>query len=257
MSDENCKAEAKLIGDRATGFQTGNTEHKWDLNALRDSHKILAEYVYEKKPIVKGYAGRTLYVDLTTKEIREIPVTEDMKKKFTGGRGFGLKLLWDSIKPSTRWDSDENGLVLTAGPMCGSTQYPGFGKSLALSVSPSTDIICDSNAGGYYAPYMKFCGFDAIQVHGKADEDVIVLIDGVEGKVRIETAPGEETNSHVLAEQLTHLYAFEDTEKGKQGVAVVSAGTGAENSYWGCLNISFYDIRRKVARLKQHGRGGL
>ncbi|MCK5037695.1 MAG: hypothetical protein KAS16_01225, partial [Thermoplasmata archaeon] len=83
MSDENCKADAKLIGNRATGFQTGNTEHKWDLDALRASHKVLAEYVYEKKPIVKGYAGRTLYVDLTTKEIREIPVTEDMKKKFT------------------------------------------------------------------------------------------------------------------------------------------------------------------------------
>lgn len=249
--------EITTIGDRKTGFQTGNTEHQWDLDALRANHKVLAEFVYEKKPIVKGYAGRTLYVNLTTKEIKEIPVTEDMKKKFTGGRGFGLKLLWDTIKPSTRWDSEENGLVLTAGPMCGSTQYPGFGKSLALSVSPSTDIICDSNAGGYFAPYMKFAGFDAIQVHGKADEDVIVLIDGVEGKVRIETAPGEETNSHVLAEQLTSLYAFEDTEKAKQGVAVVSAGTGAENSYWGCLNISFYDIRRKVARLKQHGRGGL
>ena len=258
MSGGECTSkEVTTIGDRATGFQTGNTEHKWDLDALRANHKVLAEYVYEKKPIVKGYAGRTLYVDLTTKEIKEIPVTEDMKKKFTGGRGFGLKLLWDTIKPSTRWDSEENGLILTAGPMCGSTQYPGFGKSLALSVSPSTDIICDSNAGGYFAPYMKFSGFDAIQVHGKADEDVIVLIDGVEGKVRIETAPGEETNSHVLAEQLTSLYAFEDTEKGKQGVAVVSAGTGAENSYWGCLNISFYDIRRKVARLKQHGRGGL
>ncbi len=257
MTDECTSTEVTTIGDRKTGFQTGNTEHKWDLDALRAEHKVLAEYTYEKKPIVKGYAGRTLYVDLTTKEIKEIPVTEDMKKKFTGGRGFGLKLLWDSIKPSTRWDSDENGLVLTAGPMCGSTQYPGFGKSLALSVSPSTDIICDSNAGGYFAPYMKFAGFDAVQVHGKADEDVIVLIDGIEGKVRIETAPGEETNSHVLAEQLTHLYAFEDTEKAKQGVAVVSAGTGAENSYWGCLNISFYDIRRKVARLKQHGRGGL
>ena len=108
-----------------------------------------------------------------------------MKKKFTGGRGFGLKLLWDSINPETRWNSDENGLVLTAGPMGGSTQYPGFGKSLGLTVSPSTDIICDSNAGGYFAPYMKFAGFDAIQIHGKSSREIVIVIDGEEGKVTI------------------------------------------------------------------------
>lgn len=238
-------------------FDSGNTKHDWDIAALKAEHKVLKTYNFEKGKVKNGYAGRTLYVDLSSLEIKEIPVTEDMKNKFTGGRGFGLKLLWDSIKPTTRWDSDENAVVLTAGPLGGSTQYPGFGKSLALSVSPSTNIICDSNAGGYFAPYMKFSGFDAVEIHGKAKEDVVVLIDGVDGKVTIETAPKEETNSHLLAEQLTHLYAAEDTEEARQKVAVVSAGKGAEHSYWGCLNISFYDIRRKVARLKQHGRGGL
>ncbi|KYK29646.1 MAG: aldehyde:ferredoxin oxidoreductase [Candidatus Proteinoplasmatales archaeon SG8-5] len=238
-------------------FDSGNTKHAWDIEALKDGHKVLKSYEYKKREVSNGYAGRTLYVDLSNLEIREKPVTEDMKRKFTGGRGFGLKLLWDTIKPTTRWDSDENGLVLTAGPLGGSTQYPGFGKSLGLTVSPSTDIICDSNAGGFFAPYMKFAGFDAVQIHGRADEDVVIFIDGVEGRVTIETAPKEEVNSHLLAEQVTHLYAVDDTEEARQRVAAVSAGKGAENSYWGCLNISFYDIRRKVARLKQHGRGGL
>ncbi len=254
----NCQSkDVTTIGNRDKGFETGNTKHDWDLDKLKNSRKVLAEYKYEKKPVVKGYANRTLYVDLGNLEIKEIPVTEDMKKKFTGGRGFGLKLLWDSINPDTRWNSPENGLVITAGPMGGSTQYPGFGKALSLTVSPSTDQVCDSNAGGYFAPYMKFAGFDAVQIHGKASEDVVVLIDGEEGKVTIETAPDVEVNSHLVAEQLTHFYAVDDSEAAKQRVAVVSAGKGAEHSYWGCLNISFYDIRRKVARLKQHGRGGL
>ena len=61
----------------------------------------------------------------------------------------------------------------------------------------------------------------------------------------------------MAADQLTHLYALDDSESAKQRVAPVSAGRGAEHSYWGCLNLSFYDPRRKVARLKQHGRGGL
>jgi aldehyde:ferredoxin oxidoreductase len=239
------------------GFETGNTKHQWDLDELRKGHKILAEYVYVKGEIDRGYNNRTLYVNLSTLEIKERPVSEDMKQKFTGGKGFGLKLMWDSVKPTTKWDDPENELVLNSAPMNGTTQYSGMGKCLSTTISPLTGVVCDSNAGGYFAPYLKFSGFDALEVQGKSDEDVVVFIDGKEGKITIETALTDETNSHMLADQLTHYYAAGDTDKDRQKVTVVSAGKGSENSYWGCLNISFYDPRRKVPRLKQHGRGGL
>jgi aldehyde:ferredoxin oxidoreductase len=239
------------------GFETGNTVHKWDLEKFRAGHKVLAEYKYEKRPVVRGYAGRTLYVNLTTNQIKEKPVDDEMKRMFTGGKGFDLKLLREAIKPTTRWNSEENELVMAAGPLCGTTQYSGMGKCLAVTISPLTNMPCDSNAGGYFAPYMKFSGFDAIEIQGKAKEDVAIVIDGKDGKVTIETAPHEDVNAHLVAEQMTYLYAAEDTEAARQKVAVVSAGIGAETSFWGILNISFYDPRRKVARLKQHGRGGL
>jgi len=238
-------------------YKTGNTKHKWDLKKIKSAHRVVAEYSYKKGKIERGFANRTLYVNLSTGQIKEKKVTEDMKKKFTGGRGFGLKLMWDSIKHSTRWDSEENDLVITTGPLCGITQYPGSGKSLCLSVSPATDIICDCNVGGFFGPYLKFAGFDAIEIQGKAKHDVVIIIDGEKGKIIIETAPLEETNSHLVNEQLTHIYASEDNDKSRQKISVVSAGKGAENSYWGCLNFSFYDIRRKVPRMKQAGRGGL
>jgi len=238
-------------------YETGNTKHRWDVKKLRSRHKILYEYVYKKGELKRGFANRSLYLNLGTGEIKEKKVTEGMKKKFTGGRGFGLKLMWDAIKPTTRWDSVENELVITTGPLCGCTQYPGSGKSLCLAVSPSTDILCDSNVGGFFGPYLKFAGFDAFEIQGKAKEDVVIVIDGEKGKVTVETAPLEETNSHLLNEQLTHMYASEDSDKSRQKVSVVSAGEGAEHSYWGCLNFSFYDIRRKTARMKQAGRGGL
>jgi len=238
-------------------YETGNTKHKWNLNKIRKSHKIIKEYDYKKINIERGYANRTLYINLGTKQIKEKRVTEEMKKKFTGGRGFGLKLLWDSIQPTTRWNSDENNLVITTGPFCGITQYPGSGKSLCLSVSPSTDIICDSNVGGFFGPYLKFSGFDAVEIQGKAKEDVIIIIDGEKGKISIETSPLEEINSHLINEQLTHMYSSEDTEISRQNISVISSGSAAENSFWGCLNFSFWDIRRKVARMKQAGRGGL
>jgi aldehyde:ferredoxin oxidoreductase len=238
-------------------YRTGNTEHHWDLKKIQSAHKVLASYSYKKGGVNKGYANRTLYVNLSTGVIQEKPVTDDMKKKFTGGRGFGLKLLWDSIKPTTRWNSEENELLITTGPLCGTTQYAGSGKSLCLSVSPSTNIICDCNVGGFFGPYLKFAGFDALELQGKAKEDVVVVIDGEKGTVSIEAAPLEEINTHLLSEQLTQMYATENTDKSRQKVSVVSSGLAAQHSYWGCLNFSFYDIRRKVPRIKQAGRGGL
>ena len=238
-------------------YTTGNTEHQWNLKKIQSAHKVLTTYSYKKGEVNKGYTNRTLYINLNTGMIQEKPVTDEMKKKFTGGRGFGLKLLWDSIKPTTRWDSKENELLITTGPLCGTTQYAGSGKSLCLSVSPSTNIICDCNVGGFFGPYLKFAGFDALEIQGKAKEDVVVVIDGEKGVVSIETAPLEEINTHLLSEQLTRMYATENTDKSRQKVSVVSSGLAAQHSYWGCLNFSFYDIRRKVPRIKQAGRGGL
>jgi aldehyde:ferredoxin oxidoreductase len=101
-----------------------------------------------------------------------------MKDKFVGGKGFGLKLLWDATKPQTKWNDPENEIVISPGPCAGITQYSGAGKSLVVSISPQTDSIMDSNVGGYFGPYMKFCGFDALELQGKAQNDVIIMIDG-------------------------------------------------------------------------------
>ncbi|MGA1872354.1 MAG: aldehyde ferredoxin oxidoreductase family protein [Thermoplasmatota archaeon] len=253
----NPDTNAKMIGKGNGPFETGNTPHEWDLDKLRASHKVLVSHEYERRPVERGYAGRILLVDLSKKEIREVPVTEDMKRKFTGGKGFGLKMTWDLAGPDTQWNDPENVLCLNSAPMNGTTQYSGMGKCLSTAISPSTGIICDSNAGGYFAPYLKFSGFDALAIQGKSDEDVVLFINGEEGRISLETAPLEDHSAHLLSEQLTHLYAGEDTEASRQNVSVVTAGRGADRSYWGILNISFYDPRRKVARMKQHGRGGL
>jgi aldehyde:ferredoxin oxidoreductase len=239
------------------GYSAQNTRHEWDLAAMRAAHRELAHYKYEPRPLRRGFANRTLFVDLGDGRIAEKPVTEEMKRKFTGGRGFGLKLLWESINARTRWDSPENELIITTGVMCGATQYPGSGKSLCLTVSPSTDIICDSNVGGFFGPYLKFSGFDALEIRGKASEDVVIVLDGQTGDVRVETAPQEAVDTHLLSEQLTFMYAKADDERARQLVSTVTAGRAAEHSWWGCLNFSFWDIRRKVPRVKQAGRGGL
>jgi hypothetical protein len=37
-------------------------ETKHDIEKIRKAHKILKEFTYELKPVVKGYNNRTLYI---------------------------------------------------------------------------------------------------------------------------------------------------------------------------------------------------
>jgi len=217
-----------------------------------------AEYKYETKALFRGYNMRVLKIDLASLSILERPVSKTMKEKFVGGKGFGLKLLWDAISPDTTWDDPENEIVIAMGPICGNTNYSGSGKSLVVSLSPLTGIPIDSNVGGYFGPFLKFSGFDALELGGKVGRDSIIFIDGAEGKVQIFEAPeGLESDTHILAEKLTRAFAASEKDADLAAVAVVSAGRGAEHSRIGLLNFSLYDRRRGGCRVKQAGRGGI
>ncbi len=221
---------------------------------IREAHQVLAEYRYELKPVVRGYANRTLYVNVGDHSIQAKPVDQKMKDTFTGGKGFGLWLLWNAVKDDTQWDSPENELVIAGGPIGGITAYPGSGKCTAVTISPLTKSIIDSNGGGYFGPYLKFAGWDALEIQGKAERDVIVIIDGDEGKVTIEEAPLDPVNTHLINRLLTEMYA--DTPKDMRGISVISAGQAAEYVPMCGLNISYYDAKRDEVRIKQAARGG-
>ena len=214
----------------------------------------LKEYIYDLREIEKGYNSRTLYINLTDLNIREKKISNEMKEKLIGGRGFGLWYLWNSVNPETKWNDPENEIIISTGPVGGITQYPGAGKSTVVTLSPLTGIPIDSNVGGYFGPYLKFSGFDALEIHGKAEENVVIFIDGNNGKVEISKSNMEEKDSHILAEKLTEIYAID--EEDKKNISVVSTGSAAEHSLMCMLNFSFYDVRRESTRLKQAGRGG-
>ena len=223
---------------------------------LQKKHKLLREWSYDWTALEKGYTDKILYVNLSGNEIKEKQVPQEMKEKFIGGRGYGLKLLWDATKPTTKWDDPENEVNIASGPIGGITQYSGSGKSICVSISPQTNIPIDSNVGGFFGPFLKFSGFDAIEIQGKAEKDVIIFIDGVNHKVEINEAPYIDVqDSHVLGEVLTEMYA--DDDRDKRNIGVVASGTAADHSLIGMLNFTFYDPKRKLVRLKQAGRGGI
>ncbi len=226
-----------------------------DIKSIKEQHKLLKKWDYNWTPLDKGYTDKTLYINVGTTEIKEKNVPSEMKEKFIGGKGYGLRLLWNATKPNTKWDDKENEIIISSGPIGGITQYSGSGKSLVVTISPQTDSVMDSNVGGFFGPFLKFSGFDAIEIQGKAEKDVIVFIDGINHTVEIFEAPAEEINSHLLVEQLTEIFADNDNEK--KSIGVVSTGSAAQHSLIGMLNFSFYDPKRKKVRLKQAGRGGI
>jgi aldehyde:ferredoxin oxidoreductase len=214
----------------------------------------IAESTYPLGKVEKGYNNRTLYINLATNQIESKPVTQFMKDTFIGGRGFNLWLLWNALPKDriVKWDDPENEICIACGPLGGTPIYPGSGKSIVVTISPLTDSVIDSNVGGYFGPYLKFAGWDALEIQGKATSEVIIFIDGDEGKVVVEDAEGLPSETHLLAEKLTEKYGGES----KRSVSVVSAGSGAEHIRFGCLNFSWFDSARKIVRYKQAGRGG-
>jgi aldehyde:ferredoxin oxidoreductase len=222
---------------------------------MKKAHKVLARMDYVPSPAKKGYTNNTLYVNLSDNSIKSKPVTQQMKDLFIGGKGFGLWLLWNGVNENTKWDSPENEIVISSGPLGGTSSFPGAGKSLVVSISPTTGSIIDSNVGGHFGPLLKFAGWDAIELQGKADKDIIVFIDAINKRVTIEEAPLEAVDAHVVSEQFTEMYA--DSEEEKQNISVVSAGVGSDHVLIGCLNFSWWDWRRQGTRIKQAGRGGI
>jgi len=226
-----------------------------DISALKNSRKILNHISYVQKDLFRGYTDKILYINVGNNNIQEKEVPPLMKEKFAGGKGYGLRLLWDATTPETRWNDPENELIISSGPIGGITQYSGAGKSLLVSISPQTDSVMDSNVGGFFGPFLKFSGYDALELQGKAEKDVIIYIDAVANTIEIFEDPGLSTDSHILVEELTEM--FSENEKDFRNIGIVSTGAAAEHSLIGMINFSFYDLKRKKIRLKQAGRGGL
>ncbi len=226
-----------------------------NIEKMRAAHEVLCEFNFEIAEINRGYANQTLRIDLDKNEVSIHPVTKQMKELWVGGKGFDLWLMFREIKNTTKWTDSENPICFSSGPLGGTTSFPGAGKTIVTTISPLTHSIMDCNVGGYFGPFLKFSGFDALSIVGKAVSDVIIVIDAVRKRITIEKAPLESVNSHLVSEELTEMYA--EDEMDMRNISVVSAGKGAEHGYMGVLNFSFWDWRREVARNKQAGRGGI
>ncbi len=138
---------------------------------------------------MSGYMGRILKVNLSDGTIKTVPTDMEVAKKYLGGKGYAVKLLYDYLKEYERKGiaprdidpfGEENVLIFATGPATGIVGFPCSGRYHVMALrSPLTGSIASANSGGRWGPFLKFAGFDAIVIEGKSDEPVYLeVIDG-------------------------------------------------------------------------------
>jgi aldehyde:ferredoxin oxidoreductase len=123
-----------------------------------------------------GYMGKILFVNLSSGTIKQEALDEKMCRDFIGGYGIGVRILYSRQKAGVDPLGPENTLGLITGPFTG-TVVPMGVRYTAVAKSPLTGGWGDANSGGYFGPYLKFAGFDAVFFTGISSKPVYLLID--------------------------------------------------------------------------------
>ena len=122
-----------------------------------------------------SFRNRFLRVNLSNSKFSEESLSEATVHDYIGGRGFGVKLLYDDLKPHTDPYDEKNELVFLSGPLAG-TNAQSFSRLKVFFKSPLTGTYFKSAAGGFWAPELKFAGFDGVIITGKAEKPVYLWI---------------------------------------------------------------------------------
>ncbi|MEW6375980.1 MAG: aldehyde ferredoxin oxidoreductase family protein [Thermodesulfobacteriota bacterium] len=130
---------------------------------------------------MSSYAGQFLRIDLTKKSFQVEPIPEKMKKDWVGGRGFGIRYLYEEIKPGIDPLGPENKLFFVTG-VIGGTTAQGFSRYIVMGKSPSTGCVGRAVGGGHFGAQIKFSGYDFLLVEGASDRPIYLYIDEREVK---------------------------------------------------------------------------
>ena len=166
-----------------------------------------------------AYYEKIARINLTTGEIKVEKLDLDLAHKFIGGRGLGTKILYDEGVATCDPLSPDNKLVYITGPMTGSNS-PSSGRYMVVTKSPLTGMIACANSGGIWGAKLKFAGWDAIIVEGKAAEWTYISI--VDDKIELHSA---KEYLGLMSEEL------DDKLKAEYGTeaSVLSIGVAGEN----------------------------
>jgi aldehyde:ferredoxin oxidoreductase len=208
---------------------------------------------FEKLPLKHGYANQIVTIDLNTGVMETPRLDPQVRDYFIGGRALGLHLLHKNITTQTSPYDAENPLIFSPGPLGGIPQFPGTSKCMAISLSPLTGIPGVSNFGGHFGAFLKYAGFDALQITGKSATGVMIFINLVEAAAA----------DHVFELEKSISDRFIEAGYDRKDIVFLTTGIGAANTTYGCINSHYFDPTKPMDggkglfRTKQAGRTGL
>ena len=85
-----------------------------------------------------GWKGKILRIDLSNRTSTTEP-TEPYIDKYLGGRGLGVRLIYENYKPGTDAFDPANPLIFSMGPLTG-TSMPGSGRVDVTALSPMSKL---------------------------------------------------------------------------------------------------------------------
>lgn len=121
------------------------------------------------------YAGQLLRINLSSRSISREPIPTETQRTFVGGRGFGIRHLFDEMPAGVDPLGPDNKLIFLPGALAG-TQAQGFGRWIVMTRSPQTNCLARSVGGGNFAAYLKFAGCDMLIVEGTSEEPCCIFV---------------------------------------------------------------------------------
>jgi aldehyde:ferredoxin oxidoreductase len=164
--------------------------------------------------------GYNLEVDLSRGNIERVETDPKATELYLGGLGTNAKILWDRIPPEVEPFSPDNLLIFGTGLLVG-TFAPGANRTIISSISPQTQLMAFSMMGGFWAPELKFAGYDKVVVRGKSPNLVYLWINN--DKVEIRDA------SHLQGKGAFEAQELIKEELGDGKIQVLSIGLAGEN----------------------------
>jgi aldehyde:ferredoxin oxidoreductase len=156
---------------------------------------------------MKGYTGRILKVDLTTEKTHTRTFDEGYARKYLGGQGFAVEIVYHGVPKGANALGPENILAMAPGTLNGFPISTG-GKTAFAAKSPATGTLAESIMGGSIGMELRHAGYDALEIVGKADSPSYIFIE--DDKIEINDAAdlwGKDTR--VVPETLKKLHGWD------------------------------------------------
>ena len=166
-----------------------------------------------------GYNGKILRVDLTNKKIDVEEPDEKIYRTYIGGGALACYYLLKEQKAGVDPLGPDNTLIFSTSAVSG-TPAPGFSRYTVSAKSPLTGSFGETEAGGWFGPELKFAGFDAIIIKGRADKPVYLWIH--DGEVEIKDA------AHLWGKPLGEVHDAIREELGDSKIRIAQTGPGGE-----------------------------